>query len=207
GAAFAPDAEIVAIDAAEPDRAPPRELAAELYGALPATLDGLRTAAGGGGPKSERETWIGSLRAVEEDARAGEAADLADDRSPLHPMRVYGELIGCSTATRSWLATGATSCPTPAGYSTHTSRGAGSTPARSAAWAAAPATPWPPSSPVPSARSCCCSATGRSASPAWSSTPWPATASPSSRSSATTASGRSRSTRWRRSTATRSSPT
>jgi acetolactate synthase-1/2/3 large subunit len=99
GAAFAPDAEIVAIDAAEPDRAPPRELAAELYGALPATLDGLRTAAGGsaaggGGPKSERETWIGSLRAVEEDARAGEAADLADDRSPLHPMRVYGELIG-----------------------------------------------------------------------------------------------------------------
>jgi acetolactate synthase I/II/III large subunit len=95
GAAFAPDAEIIAIDAAEPDQAPPREPAAELYGALPATLDSLRTAAGGGvDPKSERETWIASLRAAEEDARAGEAADLADDRSPLHPMRVYGELIG-----------------------------------------------------------------------------------------------------------------
>jgi acetolactate synthase-1/2/3 large subunit len=39
GAAFAPDAEIVAIDAAEPDRSPPRPLAAELYGALPATLE------------------------------------------------------------------------------------------------------------------------------------------------------------------------
>ena len=42
GAAFAQDAEIVAIDVAEPDRDPPRQLAAELYGALPATLDALR---------------------------------------------------------------------------------------------------------------------------------------------------------------------
>src|SRR5947209_2496521 len=98
GTSFAPDAKIVAIDSAEPDVAPPRELAAELYGALPATLDALRTEAGGdggaGGSQSDREPWIRSLRAAEEDARAGEAADLADDRSPLHPMQVYGELIG-----------------------------------------------------------------------------------------------------------------
>ena len=100
GASFAPDAEIVAIDPAEADLSPPRPLAAELYGALPATLDALRAAAaapGSGGPGSgappEREAWIRSLRATEEDARAGEAEDLADDRAPLHPMRVYGELI------------------------------------------------------------------------------------------------------------------
>jgi acetolactate synthase I/II/III large subunit len=96
GGAFAPDAEIVAIDAAEPGREPPRELAAELYGALPATLDALRSAAGAdgmGGRDSPRESWIRSLRAAEDDARAGEAAELADDRAPLHPMRVYGELI------------------------------------------------------------------------------------------------------------------
>jgi acetolactate synthase-1/2/3 large subunit len=94
GAAFAPDAEIVAIDSAEPDQAPPRELAAELYGALPATLEALRGDAGAtGGGQSDREAWIRSLRAAEEDARAGEAAELADDRSPLHPMRVYGELV------------------------------------------------------------------------------------------------------------------
>ncbi len=105
GASFAPDAEIVAIDPAEADLSPPRPLAAELYGALPATLDALRAAAaapGSGGPgsdgsgsggSSEREAWIRSLRATEEDARAGEAEDLADDRAPLHPMRVYGELI------------------------------------------------------------------------------------------------------------------
>jgi acetolactate synthase-1/2/3 large subunit len=92
GAAFAPDGEIVAIDAAEPDRASPRELAAELYGAVPATLDALRTAAAAG-VDSDRDAWIRSLRAAEDDARAGEAADLADDRSPLHPMRVYGELV------------------------------------------------------------------------------------------------------------------
>jgi acetolactate synthase-1/2/3 large subunit len=94
GAAIAPDAQIVAVDVAEPDGAPPRELAAELYGALPATLDALRANAGLPGDDSGRAGWIRSLRAAEEDARAGEAADLADDRSPLHPMRVYGELIG-----------------------------------------------------------------------------------------------------------------
>jgi acetolactate synthase-1/2/3 large subunit len=93
GAAFAPDAEIVAIDAAEPDRDPPRALAGELYGALSATLDALRSIAGGGGPgSSPREAWVDSLRMTENESRAAEAAELTDDRAPLHPMRVYGEL-------------------------------------------------------------------------------------------------------------------
>ena len=90
GAAFAPDAEIVAIDAAEPDHEPPRHLAGELYGALPATLDALR--AGAGGPSPGREAWIESLRMTEDERRAGEAGELAEERAPLHPMRVYGEL-------------------------------------------------------------------------------------------------------------------
>jgi acetolactate synthase I/II/III large subunit len=96
GAAFAQDAEIVAIDVAEPDRDSPRQLAAELYGALPATLDTLRAATGaanGAAGGSARESWIASLRATEDDARAGEAGELADDRAPLHPVRVYGELM------------------------------------------------------------------------------------------------------------------
>ena len=96
GAAFAQDAAIVAIDAAEPDQDHPRKLAAELYGALPATLDGLRLSAGVSAPGavgSEREAWAQSLRTTEEERRAAEAGDLADDRAPLHPMRVYGELI------------------------------------------------------------------------------------------------------------------
>ncbi len=41
GAAFAPDAQIIAIDVAPPRAAPPRPVAASLYGALPATLTGL----------------------------------------------------------------------------------------------------------------------------------------------------------------------
>jgi acetolactate synthase-1/2/3 large subunit len=96
GAAFATDAEIVLVDVAEPDQAPPRKLAAELYGALPATLDALRASAGGAGASpsgSEREAWIRSLRATEVQARAAEASELADERAPLHPMRVYGELM------------------------------------------------------------------------------------------------------------------
>jgi acetolactate synthase I/II/III large subunit len=104
GAAIAADAEIIVIDVAEPRREHPREVAAELYGALPATLAALRDEAAGrsgsGGAsrlvsldgRSAREGWIASLRASEDEKRAGEVADLADPRAPLHPMRIYGEL-------------------------------------------------------------------------------------------------------------------
>ncbi|MBV9167024.1 MAG: acetolactate synthase [Solirubrobacterales bacterium] len=91
GAAFADDAELIVIDVAEPARDHPRPAAAELYGALPATLAALQDAAGPGGSR-EREAWISSLRSVERERRAAEVADLADGRAPLHPMRVYGEL-------------------------------------------------------------------------------------------------------------------
>ncbi len=91
GAAFAEDAEIVVIDVAEPERDHPRAIAAELYGALDASLDGLRREAAGAAA-AERGAWVASLRAVEEERRAGEAAELADPRAPLHPMRIYGEL-------------------------------------------------------------------------------------------------------------------
>jgi acetolactate synthase I/II/III large subunit len=95
GGAFAPEAEIIVIDVAEPARAHPRTIAAELYGALPATLDALRAgAASGSGPgtASERSEWISSLRAIEHSRRTDEAEGLSDPRAPLHPMRIYGEL-------------------------------------------------------------------------------------------------------------------
>ena len=90
GASFAPDAELVVIDVAEPAREHPRPVAAECYGGLPATLEGVREDASGS--STEREAWISSLRAVEVERRAAEAAELGDDRAPLHPMRIYGEL-------------------------------------------------------------------------------------------------------------------
>jgi acetolactate synthase-1/2/3 large subunit len=89
GAAFAPEAEIIVVDTAEPGRDHPRPVAAELYGALPATLGALSGSGSGG---SDRDAWVASLREEETSRRAGEAAELSDPRAPLHPMRVYGEL-------------------------------------------------------------------------------------------------------------------
>ena len=94
GAAFADDAELIVIDIAEADRPQPRAVGFELYGALPATLEALAGLADGGGPVDERRAWVASLAEIESSARADEAEGLADDRSPLHPMRVYGELRG-----------------------------------------------------------------------------------------------------------------
>jgi acetolactate synthase-1/2/3 large subunit len=97
GGVFAPEAKIVMIDVAEPERDYPRRVSGGLYGALPATLESLRVAAAGhaypaGGAVSEREGWVASLRGVEAARRMGEEAELTDNRAPLHPMRVYAEL-------------------------------------------------------------------------------------------------------------------
>jgi thiamine pyrophosphate-dependent acetolactate synthase large subunit-like protein len=97
GAVFAKDAKVIAVDVAEPERDFPRKVSVELYGALPATLESLRIAAAGhsypaSGVVSEREGWVASLRGFEAARRMGEEAELTDNRAPLHPMRVYGEL-------------------------------------------------------------------------------------------------------------------
>jgi acetolactate synthase-1/2/3 large subunit len=88
GGSFGEDTEIVTIDVAPPERPHPRAVAAEAYGALPATLRALREAVG----SREEGPWPGELRATEDEKRAGERAELDDDRAPLHPMRVYREL-------------------------------------------------------------------------------------------------------------------
>jgi acetolactate synthase-1/2/3 large subunit len=92
GKSFGPETEIVVIDVAEPEREHARSVAAELYGSIPETLAVLSEGADGRALASEREAWIGSLREIETEKRAAEAGELSDDRAPLHPMRVYGEL-------------------------------------------------------------------------------------------------------------------
>ncbi len=92
GGAFGEQTEIVVADVAEPARRHPREVAVELYGSLSETLVDLRAAAGGGALQSG--SWVAELRAVEAQLREGERAELEDERTPLHPMRVYGELRG-----------------------------------------------------------------------------------------------------------------
>jgi acetolactate synthase-1/2/3 large subunit len=93
GGSFGEDTEIVQVETSEPDRDPPRELAGELYGGLPATLSALREAALAAGALTERtKAWRASLRETEQKKRDGEEAELNDDRAPLHPLRIYKEL-------------------------------------------------------------------------------------------------------------------
>jgi len=90
GGVFGPDTQLIVADRVQPDRGHPRPVAAELYGDLSSTLTVLSDA-----PRADtagHEEWIVELRATETAAREREHGELADDRSPLHPMRVYAEL-------------------------------------------------------------------------------------------------------------------
>jgi acetolactate synthase-1/2/3 large subunit len=113
GDSFGEKTQIVVVGSAPPARPHPRAVAAELYGGVAATLDALRSAegsgsgggsdgpgsggsgsggSGSGGPVSDRAAWNRELRSVEDEKRAAEREELTDDRAPLHPLRVYGEL-------------------------------------------------------------------------------------------------------------------
>ena len=87
GGVFGAETTLIVADRVRPDRPHPREVAAELYGDLTTILTALA-----GATSSEREAWIADLRTTETAVRATEADELADDRTPLHPMRVYAEL-------------------------------------------------------------------------------------------------------------------
>jgi acetolactate synthase-1/2/3 large subunit len=87
GKVFGSQTQLVVADRVEPHREPPRPVAAGLYGDLTAILGAL---AGSGG--SDHRDWIAELRTAETAARGSEKAELDDDRTPLHPMRVYAEL-------------------------------------------------------------------------------------------------------------------
>jgi acetolactate synthase-1/2/3 large subunit len=88
GAAFGDDTQIVVIDSAPSGRTPARVPEVELYGGIAATLDALAQAGGA----LDSQAWVDELRALETERRAAEQAERSDDRSPLHPMRLYAEL-------------------------------------------------------------------------------------------------------------------
>lgn len=85
GKVFGPQTQLVVADRAEPAREHPRPVAAGLYGDLTSILSALA------GP-GEHRSWIAELRTAETAARSSETAERGDDRTPLHPMRVYAEL-------------------------------------------------------------------------------------------------------------------
>ena len=89
GGSFGEGTRIVVVGSAPPERPHPRDVAAELFGGVAATLDALRSAVA---TTPVRTDWLEQLRATENEKRAAEQDELTDDRAPLHPMRVYGEL-------------------------------------------------------------------------------------------------------------------
>ncbi|HXS85555.1 MAG TPA: thiamine pyrophosphate-dependent enzyme, partial [Mycobacterium sp.] len=81
------DTQLIVADRVQPDRPHPRPIAAGLYADLSTILTALGQSTAPG-----HEEWVADLRATETAARDRERGELADDRSPLHPMRVYAEL-------------------------------------------------------------------------------------------------------------------
>jgi thiamine pyrophosphate-dependent acetolactate synthase large subunit-like protein len=77
----------VAVNALTANRAPE----VDLVGDISATLAALCESAAADG-RRRTDAWLEHLREVEAEKRAAEQEELNDERSPLHPVRVYKEL-------------------------------------------------------------------------------------------------------------------
>src|SRR3954468_7139581 len=77
GGSFGDDTQIILIDTTEPEITSQRTPAEQLYGGLPATLGALRqSATSAGGDPKRTARWRDTLRATEDEKRAGERAEL-----------------------------------------------------------------------------------------------------------------------------------
>ena len=90
GESVAEDAKLLMLDFAPNRLEKNRQPDVGMVGDIGASLDAIRDAAAAGEPRTA--AWVYELRATEDEKRGEEAADRADDRAPLHPMRLYGEL-------------------------------------------------------------------------------------------------------------------
>lgn len=90
GASIAEDATLVQLDFVPPKLEKTRLPDLALAGDIGATLTEIRESANVS-PK-RNAAWVEELRRVEVEKRAEEQETLDDDRSPLHPMRIYREL-------------------------------------------------------------------------------------------------------------------
>jgi acetolactate synthase I/II/III large subunit len=90
GHSFGDETQIVVLGSAPAEKAGARTPAVELYGGVAATLQALRAAAAD--VPAARAAWLTDLRAIENEKRVAEQAELGDERAPLHPMRLYFEL-------------------------------------------------------------------------------------------------------------------
>jgi acetolactate synthase-1/2/3 large subunit len=94
GGSFGEETKIISLDV-EPSRLTATRMPEiELVGDIAATLAAVREAAASTEGKRGRgaNPWLAALRETESEKRQSEVSDLADDRAPLHPVRVYAEL-------------------------------------------------------------------------------------------------------------------
>jgi len=90
GGSFGGETKIIRLDVAANALTRNRLPDVDLVGDVRATLAALREAAGVKEPRTR--PWLEQLRNIETEKRAAEQAELGDERSPLHPVRVYREL-------------------------------------------------------------------------------------------------------------------
>ena len=94
GASVAEDAKLIMLDLAPNRLERNRQPDLGLVGDIDASLAAIREAADEADADHIKRTakWVAELRKVETEKRAAEEEELNDERSPLHPMRVYREL-------------------------------------------------------------------------------------------------------------------
>ncbi|MGC1852721.1 MAG: acetolactate synthase [Solirubrobacterales bacterium] len=90
GESFGEETKLIRLDAAPNALTANRAPQVDLVGDVAATLAALREAVAG--ERGRTDVWLEHLRGVEAEKRAAEQGELNDDRSPLHPVRVYKEL-------------------------------------------------------------------------------------------------------------------
>src|SRR4029077_6618013 len=90
GSSFGEEAKLIRLDAAPNGLTANRAPEVDLVGDVAATLAAICESVAEG--RRSTDAWLERLRGVEATQRAAEQGELNDDRSPLHPVRVYKEL-------------------------------------------------------------------------------------------------------------------
>jgi acetolactate synthase-1/2/3 large subunit len=90
GESFGEETKLIRLDAASNALTANRAPVVDLVGDVAASLAAIGESVGSG--RGRTDAWLAQLREVEREKRAAELGELNDDRSPLHPVRVYKEL-------------------------------------------------------------------------------------------------------------------
>ena len=175
GGAFGQETEIVAVDVGGPQRG--RTRGRPRWSCRVAERDPGRPARGGGGRGARRSRqWVAELRAAEAQLREAERAELEDERTPLHPMRVYGELRGMLERDAVVVGDGGNFVSYAGRVVDSFEPGCWLDPGPFGCLGAGPGYALAAKLAHPSARWCCCGGTGPWGLRGWSSTRWRATA-------------------------------